>query len=146
LRFKGYFVFVVVVITLLSCHSKKVIVDNKRPSGNKSPKHLLEKLKANEFQCKTLSIKSSVYINIGGNSNSFKAYLRLRKDSTIWVSITSILGIEMSRILITRDSVWLMNRPESTYFVGNFDYLSSFLMPILILILFSLYCWETILE
>lgn len=42
------------------------------------------------------------------------AYIRIQKDSIIWVSITGQLGIEGARILIRPDSLIVMNRINKT--------------------------------
>ena len=46
---------------------------------------------------------------------SFTGSLRMRRDSTIWISASALMGIENLRALITRDSVVLINRMEQTY-------------------------------
>ena len=45
----------------------------------------------------------------------FTGSLRMRRDSTIWISASALMGIENLRALITRDSVVLINRMEQTY-------------------------------
>ena len=87
-------------------------------------KFLVQQLLDNEFKFNTLSTKASfTYDN--GKTTSFKAHLRIRKDSAIWVSITPLLGIEMARVLITQDTVKIINRSSSEYFVGDYDYLNT---------------------
>ena len=48
-----------------------------------------------------------------------------RKDSAIWISVTPVLGIEVARLLVTNDSVKMMNRLNSTYFTGNFKLINK---------------------
>ena len=64
-------------------------------------------------------------VTIDGKKNSFKTYIRLRVDSAIWISVTPLFGIEVGRFIITPDTVKLINRISSNYFVGNFDYLNK---------------------
>ena len=91
----------------------------------RSSKFLVKKLKANEFQFKTISAKASVSIIDSTNKKtSFKAHLRIRKDSVIWMSITGI-GLEIARVIITQDSVKLMNRLKKRYFIGDFKYINK---------------------
>jgi hypothetical protein len=45
------------------------------------------------------------------------------KDSTIWISANAILGIEAMRLLITKDSVKLLNKLEKIYTARSIDYL-----------------------
>ena len=50
-------------------------------------------------------------------------HLRVRKDSLIWMSISK-LGIEAARVLITRDSVTILDKIEKQYSVYDFPTLS----------------------
>jgi hypothetical protein len=47
------------------------------------------------------------------------------KDSAIWMSANAVLGIEAIRLLITKDSVKLMNKLEKTYTARSVDYLQE---------------------
>ena len=42
--------------------------------------------------------------------NDFNAFIRMRKDSVLWVSVNALLGIEAFRVLITPDSVKVINK------------------------------------
>ena len=41
--------------------------------------------------------------------------LRMRRDSTIWISASAMMGMESFRTLITQDSVIVVNRMDKTY-------------------------------
>jgi hypothetical protein len=43
-------------------------------------------------------------------------------DSAIWISITPLLGIEVSRLLVTRDSVIVLDRVHKTYLKRDMQY------------------------
>ncbi|MBL4669130.1 MAG: DUF4292 domain-containing protein [Flavobacteriales bacterium] len=86
----------------------------------------MKKLKEKEFNFSSISAKSSIaIIDSAGKKKSFKTHLRIRKDSTIWMSITPLLGIEMARVIITKDSVKFLNRVSKEYFLGNFSYINQ---------------------
>ncbi len=87
-------------------------------------KFLIQKLLDNEFEFEAISAKASVTFD-DGKKTSFKTHLRIQKDSAIWISVTPLLGIEMARVLITQDSVMLINRASSEYFLGDFDYINK---------------------
>jgi hypothetical protein len=90
----------------------------------RSSKFLVKKLKANEFQFKTISAKASVSIIDNDNKKkSFKTHLRIKHDSIIWMSITAI-GLEAARVIITQDSVKLIDRMKKQYFIGDFKYIN----------------------
>jgi len=47
--------------------------------------------------------------------NNVTGVLRMRRDSTIWISAAAMLGMETVRVLITQDSVVMINRFDKTY-------------------------------
>ena len=107
-----------------SCKAPKEVIKEKVKLEHFSTKELLEKLELNEFEFETLSTKADITF-IDEKETSFKANLRIRKDSAIWMSITPALGIEMARVLITKDSVLFMDRIHNKYFVGDFAFINK---------------------
>lgn len=120
---------VILLILVFSCKTKKEInvVTTNNETDTKSPAYLLDKMYKNDTKFETLSAKFSADLYTGSNSTTFKSTLRIRKDSAIWMSISPALGIEVARVLITKDSVYFMNRINSTYFAGDFIYFSNLL-------------------
>jgi hypothetical protein len=51
------------------------------------------------------------------------AFLRMKKDSVIWISINAILGIEAFRVMITPDTVSILDKINKTIQYHSFDYL-----------------------
>lgn len=116
-----YFSFFLLVL-LFSCKPKEEIVKDKLE--HYSSKELVNLLNTNEFNFHSMSAKAEIdYFD--KKSTSFKAHLRVQKDSVIWISITPVLGIEIARVMITQDSVMLMNRVKSEYFKGDFNYINK---------------------
>ncbi len=60
-------------------------------------------------------------------TTSFNGQIRIRKDSVIWLSLTPGLGIEAMRLIITQDSVKLINKINNTYFIGDYESVNRFL-------------------
>ena len=114
----------VFLLFLFSCKAPKEVVKEKVKLAHLSTKELLEKLEVNEFKFETLSTKADITF-IDEKETSFKANLRIRKDSAIWMSITPALGIEMARVLITKDSLMFMDRIHNKYFVGDFAFINK---------------------
>jgi len=114
-----------VLLILLSCHPQKKIT--REPIKDKRADSLFSLLKKNEFKFNLLSVKFSADVSFNKNNNSFNGNVRIKKDSAIWISITPALGLEAARILITVDTVKMINRLESTYFIGDFKYISNLL-------------------
>lgn len=110
---------------IFGCNPQKRII--KEPLKDKGADYLFGQLKKNEFRFGWLNIKFSAEVTFNKNSNSFSGNARIRKDSAIWLAIYPALGIEAARILITNDSVKLLNRIAQTYFCGDFKYINKLL-------------------
>ncbi len=122
----GYWLPIFLIgIVLFSCKAQEK--DNvKIKIKHRSSKFLVKKLKENEFKFNTISAKAAIaVIDSSNKKTSFKAHLRIKKDSVIWMSITPALGIEMARVIITQDSVKLINRLKKEYFIGDFAYINK---------------------
>ena len=87
--------------------------------------YLFEQMDKNEFEFENLSLKAAVQLYQNDKKTPFKANIRIRKDSLIWVSITPALGIEVARIMITTDSLKVLNRIDRNYFVGDYEYINK---------------------
>lgn len=127
-------VVLVAMLLFTACKTSKkaVSTEPKKETSNsrvdfKTAKTLLKLLRENEFKFQSLSAKLDVTALVEDKDNSLGVTLRIRKDSAIWMSISPALGIEAARVLITRDSVKFMDRINSKYFVGDFNYLSQML-------------------
>jgi len=120
-----YWLFIAFVGTLVfSCKVQEK--DNvKLKVKPRSPKFLVKKLKSNEFQFETISAKANAtVIDSSGKKTAFKTHLRIKKDSIIWMSISK-LSIEAARVIITTDSVKILNRLNKEYFIGDFSYINK---------------------
>ncbi|MDQ3050298.1 MAG: DUF4292 domain-containing protein [Bacteroidota bacterium] len=103
-----------------------VVKDAKKPEDKTAPD--LQQLISNySFKTQTLTAKAAVKTVIGEQEHSFNINLRIYTDSVIWISITPLLGIEVARILITRDSVKFMDRLNKKYSTSDFEFLNDML-------------------
>lgn len=65
----------------------------------------------NQIDFQTFSAKVKVdFEGKDGKKSDFNAYMRLKKDSALWISVNVALGFEGFRILITPDSVKVLNK------------------------------------
>lgn len=81
---------------------------------------LMKHYERNEFKYNWLGMKLDAELMTLGETQSFKANIRLKKDSVIWVSITPALGIEVFRVLITPDSVKYISKiPDNKYYYSG---------------------------
>ncbi|MBK6643722.1 MAG: DUF4292 domain-containing protein [Bacteroidetes bacterium] len=126
------FVVVVAIMTgLSSCKTRHkaqvpVVKDEKNPDDKSAP-DLQQLIYDNSFKVNSFSAKASVKTNIGDQSNSFNINLRIKTDSVIWISVSPLLGIEVARVMITRDSVKFMDRLNNKYSNSDFRFFNDLL-------------------
>jgi hypothetical protein len=122
---QGFFsltLLVIVMSVMSACRKPKEVV-RETPVKNRTAGYLLKRYAENKYDFDWLGMKVDAAFGIEDNSDSFKATIRMRKDSVIWVSIVPALGIEMIRVMITPDSLkYLSKIPENKfYYYGAFD-------------------------
>lgn len=63
-----------------------------------------------------LSSKSELQFKVDDNTETFTTHIRYKPNDSVWMSFTGLLGIEGARLLIDKDSVYIHNKLERTYF------------------------------
>ncbi len=86
-------------------------------------KGIIGKLETQRISFNTFSAKVKMDYSSSNGSDGATAYLRMQKDSVIWLSLTGALGIEGFRVMITRDSVKVMNKLEKVIQYRRISYL-----------------------
>jgi hypothetical protein len=86
----------------------------------------VSKLNTTKLDFKTFSAKLDIdYRGADDKHYDVNGTLRIYKDSAIWVSVNAVLGIEAMRALITKDSVFLLDKLNKTYTARSVDYLQE---------------------
>jgi hypothetical protein len=78
-----------------------------------------------EFQTFSAKIKVDFEGSEGKKSPPFNAFIRLKKDSILWVNINAALGFDAFRVLITPDSVKVINKLNRTVQLRSVGYLQE---------------------
>lgn len=88
---------------------------------------VLKSLNKNRITYKTFSAKIKVeYEDYRGKQPDFNAFVRLYKDSVLWVSINAtFLSIEAFRILITKDKIVVLNKLNKKVEYHDFHYIED---------------------
>jgi hypothetical protein len=115
------------LMLLASCGSNRQINAGHTRIPNLKTEEILDSLKANQLRCNWLSIKYDVEIKTPKIDDSFKAYVRMKRDSAIWISAT-YYSVEIARFLITPDTVRYMDRRNKNFYVGDYSFLSDLLL------------------
>ena len=109
---------------LYACGGAKKLAIEPALEGNNA-EVILAEMEKSELDFETFSAKAAVTITQDKKITSFKTNLRIKADSAIWISITPLFGIEMARVLITEDTVKVIDRMDKKYFVGDFEYINK---------------------
>jgi hypothetical protein len=116
------FVITTITMVLSACKSTERAAKEKAVK-NRTAGFVLKRYNESRFDYDWLGMKVDADFGTETESSGFKATIRMRKDSLIWVSITPALGIEMIRVMITPDSLkYLSKIPDNKfYYLGNFE-------------------------
>src|SRR5258708_29692026 len=86
----------------------------------------LGQLAKNRIDFQTFSSKMKVHYEGGdGKDYEFNAFIHIKKDSLIWLSINLGLGIEAFRVLITPDSVKILDKLKKVARLRSVSYLQE---------------------
>lgn len=89
---------------------------------------VLEKIRARSIDYTSFSARAKLDYNTPrGSQNGINAFVRIRRDSALWISIRPVLGIEYIRVLVTPDSVKVINFFKKTLTVRSADSLGQLL-------------------
>lgn len=120
-KYKYILIIIGLVTTIWSC---KVAFVGGRRGENLRPPKLYKELIENEFKYQNLTLKFTADMFVGDEKQEFSGIIRMKKDTAIWISLRSY-NIEGVRVLLTKDSVKLINRLDKTYYEGGFDFLTN---------------------
>lgn len=111
---------VIISFTLFGCKQQKQL--SKTTENVCSFSELKSDILKKSESIKRVSIKG-IKISIDDNSAliNLKANILISKDSAILVSLSNMLGIEISRILFQPDNIILVDRINKTYKTGTYN-------------------------
>lgn len=107
--------FALVFIVFFSSCKKDLI-------GFKSKKNVdIEEIDFEYFHTRTKVRYSEGDKQVIGN-----AHIRIKKDSLIWFSVSPSIGLEATRVMITKDTAIVINRMDKEYYIFNFEEISRY--------------------
>jgi hypothetical protein len=83
-------------------------------------------LERNYFTYDWFSAHAKITVINDEGRTEFGANLKAKKDSAIWVSIVPALGIEVARVLMTKDSVRVIDRINKKYTSYGYGVLENY--------------------
>jgi hypothetical protein len=136
----GLLLIVTVIVSFGSCRSTRkiqtvittkkdtvqvvAVSDGGRADSLRYIREVYNRIQQNRIDFNTFSAKVKVdFEGSDGKKSDFNAFIRLKKDSVLWVSIIAALGIEGFRIMITPDSVKVINKLDKVVQLRSVEYL-----------------------
>jgi len=99
--------------------------DNKKTEATPGTKDIFEKVVHTKIDFSYFNAKVRVQYESKEGADEATAYIRMKKDSAVWLSLRGALGIEGFRVLITRDSVKVMNLLKKNIQFRGISYLEE---------------------
>lgn len=119
------------ITTMQDVISKKdttsvVVIENQKPIDSAViVRDILFKVNKNKIEFNSFSAKVKVSYSTNDASDDATANIRLLKDQVLWISLTGALGIEGFRIIITKDSITLMDKIKKTVQYRTISYVQE---------------------
>lgn len=133
-----FFFIIIVGLFLTACRSANkvqtaipvkdtvVTVDKGHADSVQMLQTILAAMDSNKIDFTTFSAKIGIeYRDAQDKKYDLNANLRMYQDSAIWISVNAILGIEAMRALITKDSIWVMDKQNKIVTARSIDYLQE---------------------
>jgi hypothetical protein len=135
IHIRSYLLFFLFITVLFfsSCKTKKIVtgsaVTRKTDSTqvNNEATKIIQKANENKINYDWFSTRIKVEYNDNNLSQDFTAAVRMRRDSILWISLQGPFGIEGGRIMVTHDSVFIINKLSGEYLRQPISYLSKVL-------------------
>lgn len=132
---KAFVLFLLMIVLLPSaCHRTKTITKSPSPIKQEvlttappvdaKADALLKQLKNNELPFSELALKLKTKVSSPDLNQSFTTNIRWKKHEKIWMSM-SIIGIEGARVLITKDSIKIMDKINNRYILKPLSYIKE---------------------
>ena len=101
----------------MSCNIKKELTINDFSKINVDD--LITKVNSTTTEYKWINIRGKLKINNQDSGVPLGFSIKMAKDSLIWISITAPIIGEVNRVMISRDSIYSIDRTKSTWFIKN---------------------------
>lgn len=123
MKASNVFLFVLVFsIFISSCRSSKDVYRDRDEIKNISDTRLLKSVESNYLVYNSLYIKKfNAEVTINGARKAFSGSLFLQRDSHLIMTVTPLLGIELFRAKLEKDSVFLIDRTKKNIHKGTYD-------------------------
>jgi hypothetical protein len=115
---------------ILSCKTASVVTKTEPapppPAKMDASVAVIDSIRHHQLQFEYLSGKAKVHVVTEKDETDFTANIRMRRDSAIWVSISPALGVEAVRLLMTVDSIRVIERLAKKRYSRDYGFFKSY--------------------
>lgn len=98
-----------------------------QPLPNLTAEEIIQKVNGAHFNFDELSGKAELTVRDSKKTFSINIFLRMKRDSVIWINFNALGTIELARMKMTRDSVWVLDRFNKKVYIKSFSSLAEML-------------------
>lgn len=114
--------FIIAALTVLMVYSCRSVAPLTAERYSYSGEEVYGRIISMEPDIETYSAgRLNIKIVDNNDELNLRGSVRIKKDSAIMVSVNAFAGIEAARLLLTRDSVKILDRINNRYFLGDYN-------------------------
>ena len=122
--YKHYFIFSLLVVFILgACNTSKKLANN-TTEIEETKSTLINTYESNKLKFDQIEMNSKLEYETSDMSLAFDGIIRIQDEKKIWGSFKKF-GFEVARMLVTPDSVFVLNRFQKTYMADDLNKLKS---------------------
>lgn len=122
-----FLIFFFLLVLGTACKSPTFL--SKKTNKNSSARELVDHLVKNQVKAEWMYARAKVRYDDKYQGFGASATIQLRKDSVLWMNIKKF-GLEVARVQITPDSIYILDRINNEYYIEGLEYLEkSYNMP-----------------
>ncbi|QBQ42292.1 DUF4292 domain-containing protein [Sphingobacterium psychroaquaticum] len=124
-----WIIMVLVVATVSACKTKKkIVLPSDATPTDVTAAHVssIKSFEMSNLDFHSFTGRAKTKIEMGKSVQDVTLNVRIQRDKAIWISVTALLGVEAARVLITPDSIKVLNKLQGEYLAKPFDYVQRF--------------------
>ena len=119
-------IFLIIPVFFFSCKSGNILIKKERKKGelrNIADARLIKLTENNNLDFNTLFFKKfQAEVSFNDQSKTFKGNLFIKRDTSIIISILPLMGIELYRVKLVPDTVYILDRTKKKITVVDYNY------------------------
>lgn len=118
-------IVLLLMIVLSGCGTKRKIGALENVQG--APVVVKDGYSINNLDFHTFKGRAKTRVEFGSDNQDVTLHIRVDRDKAIWISVTAtVVNYEVARVLITPDSIKILNKLQSEYIAKPFVYVNRY--------------------